>query len=365
MKKYVKRVFTGMMSLAMIFSMAACGSGSGETATSSEENKSETTAVSAESTTATEGIPDTSNASVVLKMGHIQSEQDPWQLGAQKFADECAILSNGDIRVEIYPNSTLGGDRDLAEGMQMGTVDMALIAGVLSNFDDSISILEIPYLFRSSDEFEKVIYGDIGNKIADNVLNSSGIRILDWWERGPRLITSNKPINSVDDMKGLKIRIPEISAMQSVFNAWGAAATTMAWSEVYSSLQQGVIEAEENPVPFFYSGSIYEVNKYIANTNHKYEYVTMSISDQTYSKLTDDQKDILQKAAKAATELENELVAEVTDKDLKDMVENHGVTVTDPDTTGFIEKADAVAPAYAESIGQKDLYEEIQKALGR
>lgn len=258
------------------FSMVACGSSSStsttaaanttasgtETTAASDESGAETTSSGSSTSTV-----DTSNASVVLKLGHIQSESDIWHQASLKFADKLAELSNGDIRVDIYPNSTLGGDRDMAEGLQMGTVDIALIAGVLSNFDDSISILEIPYLFRNNDEFEKIIYGDIGEKISENVLNSSQIRILDWWERGPRLITSNKPINTVDDMKGLKIRVPEISAMQQIFSAWGATATTMSWSEVYTSLQQGVIDAQENPIPFFYSSSIYEVNKYINNTN--------------------------------------------------------------------------------------------------
>ena len=248
---------------------------------------------------------------------------------------------------------------------QMGTVDIALIAGVLSNFDDSISILEIPYLFRSEEEFETIIYGDIGQEIADHVRESSGIRILNWWQRGPRLITSSKPINSVDDMKGLKIRIPEINAMEQVFSAWGAAATTMSWSEVYSSLQQGVIEAQENPIPFFYSGSIYEVNKYIANTNHKYEYVTMAMSDAVYSSLTPEQQEIIMQAAQDATDYENSETVKVTEANLQDMVDNYGVTVTDPDTTGFIEIADQVAPEYAESIGQLDLYNKIIEALGR
>lgn len=348
-----KKIAAYFMALIMAGSLTACGStdvqgtspqGAGQSAGQKTEQKT---------------------ASVVLKLGHIQSESDLWQLGAEKFADRVSELSNGDMRVDIYPNSTLGGDRDMAEGLMMGTVDIALIAGVLSNFDDSVSILEIPYLFRNEDEFKKVIYGDIGQEIANHVLSTTGIRILDYWERGPRLITSNKPINSVEDMKGLKIRIPEISAMEQVFSAWGAAATTMSWSEVYPSLQQGVIEAQENPIPFFYSGSIYEVNKYIAKTNHKYEYVTMAMSDAVYSKLTKKQQDIIMQAAKEATQYENEQTAKVTAEDLKDMVDHHGVIVTEPDTSGFIKIADEVAPKYAQSIGQQDLYNKIEKELGR
>lgn len=315
--------------------------------------------------TGTESINNSSSPSVVLKLGHIQNESDLWHLGAQKFADRVSELSGGDIKVEIYPNSTLGGDRDMAEGLQAGTVDISLIAGVLSNFDESISILEIPYLFRNSEEFEKIIYGDIGDEISQHVLDTTGIRILGWWERGPRKITSNKPIYTVEDMKGLKIRIPEISAMQRVFEAWGAAATTMSWSEVYPGLQQKVIEAQENPIPFFYSGSIYEVNKYINNTDHKFEYVTMAMSDAVYQKLTDKQKEWVDQAAEEATEYENSAVADVVQDALEDMTENQGVTVVDTDTSGFIEIADKVAPDYAESIGQKELYDRIEAALGR
>ena len=166
-------------------------------------------------------------------------------------------------------------------------------------------------------------------------------------------------------MKGLKIRIPEISAMQRVFEAWGAAATTMSWSEVYPGLQQKVIEAQENPIPFFYSGSIYEVNKYINNTDHKFEYVTMAMSDAVYQKLTDKQKEWVDQAAEEATEYENSAVADVVQDALEDMTENQGVTVVDTDTSGFIEIADKVAPDYAEGIGQKELYDRIEAALGR
>lgn len=354
-----RRFLAGTMAAVMMLSLAACGSSS----------STETTAASAETEAAADGTEVAADASsdekVVIKLGHIQSESDVWHLSSEVLKEKAAEYSNGTIDIEIYPNSTLGGDRDMAEGMQMGTVDMALIAGVLSNFDESISLLEIPYIFQSADEFEKIVYGDCGEEIAQNVLDSSGIRILDWWERGPRLITSSKPINNLEDAKGLKIRIPEIKAMQEVFTAWGMAPTTMSWSEVYTSLSQGVIDAQENPIPFFYSGSIYEVNKYIANTNHKYEYVCVTIADSTWNKLSAAQQEALKKACDDATAYHNENVAKIAEDDLKDMVENQGVTVTDPDTSEFITIANEVAPKYAESIGCTDLYNKIQEELGR
>lgn len=351
-----RRIFAGVMAAAMMLSLAACGSSSSTT---------ESTAASAETKAEAAAEGASSDEKITIKLGHIQSESDVWHLASEVLKEKAAEYSDGTIDIEIYPNSTLGGDRDMAEGMQMGTVDMALIAGVLSNFDDSISLLEIPYIFHSDEEFEKIVYGDCGEEIAQNVLDSSGIRILDWWERGPRLITSSKPINSLEDAKGLKIRIPEIKAMQEVFSAWGMAPTTMSWSEVYTSLSQGVIDAQENPIPFFYSGSIYEVNKYIANTEHKYEYVCVTIADSTWNKLSAAQQEALKKACDDATAYHNENVKQIAEEDLKDMVDNYGVTVTDPDTSGFIAIAEEVAPKYAESIGCTELYNKILSELGR
>ena len=148
-------------------------------------------------------VPASSQAAPLeLKLGHIQTEQDFWHLGSLKFKEELEKRSNGEITLKIYPNSTLGGDRDLVEGMQMGTVDFGLVAGVLGNFEKSIGLLELPYLFDSQEEFNKVIHGPIGEEIASRMVKKSGIRILNWWDRGPRQTTSNKPINKLEDLKG-------------------------------------------------------------------------------------------------------------------------------------------------------------------
>lgn len=300
---------------------------------------------------------------VELKLGHIQSENDLWQKGAEKFKEEVEKKSNGTMKITIYPNSTLGGDRDLAEGMLMGTVDFALIAGVLGNFDKSISLLELPYLFDNHEQYDRVVNGEIGKKISENVLKNSGIRILNWWDRGPRQVTSNKPINTLDDIQGLKIRVPEIPAMVATWRVMGASPTPMAWSEVYTSLQQNVIDAQENPVPFIYGGRIQEVQKYIALTEHKYEYVTLAMSDKKWQQLTPEQQKIILEAAQAATEYENKLVVEQSGKMLKEM-EDGGLQVTKPDKAAFAAKAKTAHEAYAKTVDM-ELYREILQAIGR
>nr|WP_321457938.1 TRAP transporter substrate-binding protein [uncultured Cohaesibacter sp.] len=311
------------------------------------------------------GVPGQSRADDVLtlKLGHIQSEKDLWHFGAEKFKEELEARSNGKITLAIYPNSTLGGDRDLVEGMQMGTVDFGLIAGVLGNFERSIQLLELPYLFRSQDEFNTVIHGEIGDEIAQNVLDQANIRILNWWDRGPREVTSNKPINGLDDLQGLKIRVPEIPAMVKTWREIGANPTPMAWSEVYTGLEQNVIEAQENPIPFIYGGRINEVQKYIAFTDHKYEYVTIAMSNVRWQQLTPEQQKIVTDAAAAATEAENKAVSEQSAKLLQEMVDG-GLQVTHPDNGPIAAAATKAHEAFAKDVNM-DLYNRIEKALGR
>lgn len=308
-----------------------------------------------------EAKSDTKGEPITLKLGHIQSENDLWHKGAQKFKEEVEAKSNGQIKIELYPNSTLGGDRDMAEGLQVGTLDFALIAGVLGNFEPTIQLLELPYLFNSEEEYNKVIHGKVGQEISDRVLSSANIRILNFWDRGPRHLTSNKPINSVEDIKGLKIRIPEIKAMEVTWKAMGAAPTTMAWNEVYTGLEQNVIEAQENPIPFIYGGRIQEVQKNLALTAHKYEYVTLSMSDMTWGKLTEDQQKIITEAGKVATDYENKLVKDETEKLLETM-KSEGLNVTTPDTKEFAAAAKKAHKEFAQTI-DIDLYNQILDEL--
>lgn len=297
---------------------------------------------------------------IVMKLGHVQNESDLWQLGALKFAELVDAKTKGGVQIKVFPNSTIGNDRDMAEGMQIGSVDFALIAGVLGNFEPSIQIMELPYLFKDETHLRKVMYGPIGDELLDKLLKSSDIRGLAFWERGPRQLTTNKPINSLNDIKGLKIRVPEIPPIIAAWKAMGTNPTPMAWGEVYTGLQQNVIEAQENPVPFIHAGKIYEVQKYIAMTNHKYEYVLIAMSNKAWLKLTADQQKAVKEAAAEATQYENKLVSEKSDGLLKDL-QAKGMKVTKPDTTEWAKQARTVHKQFAEKYGI-DLYNKIIEA---
>jgi tripartite ATP-independent transporter DctP family solute receptor len=301
-----------------------------------------------------------SHAALTLKLGHVQTETDLWHVGSLKFAELVDAKTNGEIKVQVYPNSTIGNDRDMAEGLQMGSVDFSLIAGVLGNFEPSLQIMEMPYLFKNEEHLRKVIYGPVGETLLANLLKSSSIRGLSFWDRGPRHLTTNKPVNTLADIKGLKIRVPEIPPMVAAWKAMGANPTPMAWGEVYTALQQNVIDAQENPIPIIYSGKIYEVQKNLALTRHKYEYVIFVMSERTWSKLTPAQQKAVSEAAAEATQYENKLVFEKTGEILKELQAN-GMQVTEPDVTEWAKIAQTTHKEFAEKYGI-DIYNQIIEA---
>lgn len=307
-----------------------------------------------------EGKSDASEASeetVKLRLGHITNETDAWHLGAEKFAELVKEKSDGSVEVVIYPSSTLGNDRDLIEGLQLGSVDFALVAGVLSNFYEPYSILELPYLFRDTDHLKKVLYGDVGTKLKQDLLDNAEIRGLEFWVRGPRLLTANKRIENLEDLKGLKIRVPEIPASIKAWEAMGAVPTPMAFGEVYSSLQTGVIDAQENPLALIESNKLNEVQSHLMLTNHVHGYVLLAMSDATFAKLSKDQQKAVEEAAKEAMEYENELVQEQEEKLLQTLIDS-GMEVVELDTEPFMEKAKTVHSEFAEKSDQ-ELYDSI------
>ena len=294
---------------------------------------------------------------VKLKLGHIATENDAWHKGALKFAELVEQKTNGEVIVEVFPSSTLGNDRDLIEGMQLGSVDFALVAGVLSNFYEPYSILELPYLFRDKEHLEKVLYGPIGEELKAELLENAQLRGLQFWMRGPRELTANKKVETLEDLKGLKIRVPEIPASLAAWEAMGATPTPMAFGEVYSALQTGVIDAQENPRALIASSKFQEVQKYLMKTDHVFGYVLLTMSDITYNKLTPEQQKAIEEAAKEATEYENQLVFELEDQLLEELT-NAGMEFVELDVAPFVEAVQPVHQEFAAKYGQ-ELYDKI------
>jgi tripartite ATP-independent transporter DctP family solute receptor len=294
-----------------------------------------------------------------LRLGHIQSETHPWHKGALKFAELVEEKTDGSVQIDVYPSSTLGGDRDLLEGMQIDTVDFALVAGVMSNFYEPYAILELPYLFEDMDHLEEFLYGPEGAALQEETLQETGIRGLEYWLRGPRQLTSNTAVESPEDLKGMKIRVPSIEASVDGWQAMGANPTPMGFNEVYSSLQTGVIDGQENPVLFAANARIQEVQNYLIMTNHVYGYVQLLMNDDVFQELTKEEQEAVTEAAEEATEYQNNLVLEEDEQALQDMLDED-VELIEVDTTPFEEAVQPVNEELADKYG-RELYDTINE----
>ena len=299
-----------------------------------------------------------SASAATLKLGHVSGSdpKDNWQAGSMKFAELVDQKTKGDVKVQVFPSSQLGNDRDMTEGMRLGSVDLALIAGVLSNFEPRMGLLEIPYIFRDPEHMRKVLNGPVGEELAASLLKS-GIRVLGWWERGPRMLTANKPVKALADVKGMKIRVPEIPVSVESWRAFGANPTPMAFGEVYSGLQQKVIDAQENPLAIISSAKLSEVQKYVMKSNHIYGYVALAMSEKNFQKLSPEQQKGVMEAAKEATAFENKLVWENEELLAKDLV-SKGMQFVDVNKDEFVGAVKPVHATYAGKLG-KDLYDKI------
>ncbi len=334
MKKYI----AGMICLFLAASLLVSGCGGDKKA----DNKSNAPKV------------------VTLKLGHVVDSKHVWHLASLRFADIVEKKTNGAVKVQVFDNGQIGNDRDATEGLQMGSIDMWLLPGTMGNFYPPIQLLDLPYIFENSNHLRKVLYGPIGEQIKTDMQKATGIVFFEFWERGPRKLTTNKPVNSIEDIKGLKIRTAEIPPWVAAWKAMGANPTPMAWGEVYTGLQQGTIDAQENPYSNILAGKIQEVQKYIAMTDHVYGYVIMSMGEKSYKKLTPEQQQIVRDAAKEVREWHNKTVNE-QEGDLLKEIQAKGFTVTNPDKTEFIKRAKSIHPEFAKKFGQ-ELYDKIVSA---
>jgi tripartite ATP-independent periplasmic transporter solute receptor, DctP family len=196
---------------------------------------------------------------VVLKAGHAVDPSHPYHRGLVEFARLIENRTNGKYRIDLYPSAQLGNERDMIEGLQLGTLDLVVTStGPVSNFVPRMGVVDLPYLFKNRQHAYTVLDGPIGESLLEG-FKGNGIVGLAFWENGFRCLTnSRRPIKTPEDVKGLKIRTMENIA---TFKCLGASPTPMAWSEVFTSLQQGVLDGQENPISIIYHQRIYEVQK--------------------------------------------------------------------------------------------------------
>ncbi|KZY35520.1 C4-dicarboxylate ABC transporter substrate-binding protein [Roseovarius sp. HI0049] len=297
-----------------------------------------------------------------LRLAHVVNENDGFHAAATKFQELVAERSDGKITVEVFPNATLGDERTLLEGMQIGTIDMGVITnGPVSNFLDDIAVFEMPFLFPSAEKAYEVLDGPIGQELLDR-LAEVNLKGLAYAERGFRNLTnSERAINTPADLEGLKVRVMENPVYIDTFRELGANAIPMAWTEALTAMQQGTIDGQENPVGVVHSFQLNETQTNMTMTRHTYAPAIIVMSLSVWDDLSEEAQDIVIQAAQEAAEYERQLNADLESKQLEELRAAGMTVIDDADLSAF---SKAVAPVY-DKYGQRfgDYLPRIQDAL--
>jgi tripartite ATP-independent transporter DctP family solute receptor len=295
---------------------------------------------------------------VVLKLSHTGAPTHHYHLGSLKFAELVEQKTNGEVKVQVYPSDSLAPQRESVEGAQFGTIDMVLTSSmVVSNFEPLIGVFDLPFIFTTREQAYSILDGPIGEHVAKKV-EDIGLVILAYWENGFRHVTNNvRPIHTPDDLKGLKIRVPESPISIDTFKALGALPTPISFGELYSSLQLGVIDGQENPLAHLIESRFYEVQKYCSLTGHLYTAEPLIISKIIWEKLTPDQQKAIKEAAIEAGTYERNLSAEKDKQYLREAKDKGVQFVEDPDIPAFKKAVQPVYEKYGPKFG--DVFNEI------
>jgi len=295
---------------------------------------------------------------VVLKFGNSYPVDHPSNVGARKMAEIVAAKTNGKLKIELYPAGQLGSDKDNIEGTIMGTQDLLLIgAGGISQYSPRLGIGECPYIWRDIDHMNKVMEGPVGDMLGEDLLKGRGLRILTVFYYGKRQLTSNKPIRTLADLKGFKLRTPQNAPIMEMAKSWGASPTPMDIKELYFALRQNVVDGQENPLPTIDGFKFFEAQKYIMLTGHIITPLPMIINEREYKRLSPEFRTIVRNAALEARDLNNKLMQE-QESSLLDKFKAAGMTVIAVDAEPFRQAAQSVHITM-EKVWGKGLYENI------
>ncbi len=270
----------------------------------------------------------------VIKLGHISNTEHTWHLASLKFKELVEARTNGQVRVEVYPNNEIGSEMEVIDAIHSGVAHMVISADSLANWAPAIAILSVPYMIRDVPHLEKVLKSEVGQFIDDQLINRASMRPLAVFIRAPRNVTSNSPISKPEDMKGMKMRISNVPIHVVAWEAVGAKPIPMAFSEVFTSLQQGVIDGQENPPDLIKSASFYEVQKYMNKTEHVRGWIYFLIGEDYFQTLPEDIQQILIEAGKETEAYERKLAAEDEAK-CEQFLLDHGMQFHEADKAAF------------------------------
>ncbi|AIF44378.1 sialic acid TRAP transporter substrate-binding protein SiaP [Virgibacillus sp. SK37] len=335
-------LYLGILLLALV-GLAACSDDSGEGSAEGGDSKE----------------------SYELKFGMVAGNQQVEYKAAEKLAEYVDKESDGQLSIKIYPSSQLGDDRAMLEQLQEGTLDVTLAeAGRFGIWEPRASLLALPYVVDDFEQLKAAINNtDYGKNLLKDLEEKHNWKVVASAYNGTRQTTSNRAIEKLEDMKGLKLRVPEAETLLDYAKYTGASATPMAFTEVYTALQTNAVDGQENPLTTIDAQKFYEVQDYLAMTNHVVNDNEYVVSTKTLEKLPEDLQGILIDGINMAADEHTKMVKK-QEEELVSKFEDEGVTVTEPDLAPFKEAVSEAYPSYLKEIGDgaEDYLKQIQEA---
>jgi len=294
-----------------------------------------------------------------LVEAHTTPPDHPYTLGMLRYGELVKERSKGRVTIQIHHSRELGDERQVVEGLQLGTVHLTITStGPLGGFVPEMNVVDLPFLFRSPEHAYQVLDAEIGRALLAK-FEAVGIKGLAFWENGFRHITTAKrPVRAPGDLKGLKIRVMENKVHQAAFRQLGCDATPMAWGEVFTSLQQGLLDGQENPIPIIYTFKLNEVQKYVSLTGHVYSPAPVLMSKKTWDRMPADIQRIMRETALEVAKYQRSLIHEQEKQQIGELKSRGMTIIEDPDRPAF---RDAMKPVFERFQGQfgKDLVQRI------
>jgi len=298
----------------------------------------------------------------VLKLAHDQSSGHPYDLGAKRFGEAVEERTKGAVKIVIYPASQLGDTPEQIEGLKMGTLDLSIAAfSHVSQFIPELGIFGAPYLFENEEHFANVFDGEVGKIIDEFSLKRYDIRLLSTYTSGDRvLFNSRRSVFTPKDLSDLKIRVMLGPADALTWKAFGAIATPMPYSELYSAMQTGVVDGGENECVSVMLNKFYEPCPYIAITHHLVLPMGVFMSSKTFKELPEEYQKIVFEEAQKSAIWERDYINKMNEDALNEMISKYGVKANLVDKVAFIEKGKPVQEIVAKDLGLMDLLEKIR-----
>ncbi|MEL7568032.1 MAG: TRAP transporter substrate-binding protein [Dehalobacterium sp.] len=295
----------------------------------------------------------------VLKLANYFGEDHPVNVALrEKFVPMVEEQSNGTLKVEIYPNSQLGDEKAIYDGVRSGSIEMAVGGSHIASDIKKMEVPEWPYLFQSFAQAKKVLNGPIGDELTSEIESSYNIIPLSWGTNGFRAFSSNRPLKSMADFKGLRMRMPNIPHFMEVGEAMGMNVNPVPISEVFTALEQNVVDGQDNPIALLRSNGWYEVQSDVLESRHMFAYNLMIINKDVWESLSKNLQQVIRTAAVAYADSEWELMenSELTDK--KFLEENGSAFIT-PDEKFLADMQQATEPLYEKHFADYPWAEEL------